>query len=140
MTASSFDFTAGASIEATTLGAALSVRGSEACVGLPAPALSDQPSATDGSFLAIAAGRRRLIGVVTEVAGSDEPGAGRRNGAVARFELMNEITIDSAGVERFAKAPTGEDSCGDIDSAPKSTTPSPVASRLEQTHAQILKR
>ena len=69
----------------------LSVRGSEARIGLPAPALSEQLRATVGAFLAIAAGRHRLIGVVTEVASNDEGGGDKRFGAVARVDMMGEI-------------------------------------------------
>jgi len=100
-------------LETTTLGAVLSVRGSEACVSLPAPALSDQLRPTVGSFLAIAAGRRRLIGVVTEVA-SDEAGDERRkSGAVARVDLMGEIKSDDHGVERFSRGVSGYPAIGD---------------------------
>ena len=104
----------GRSVESTTLGAVLSVRGSEACVGLPAPALSDQLRATVGSFLAIAAGRHRLIGVVTEVASNAERDEGRRYGAVARVDLMGEIKhVDSAGAERFSRGVSAYPAIGD---------------------------
>ena len=49
------------------LGRVLSVRGSEAQVGLPGRSSDHEPRATVGKFLAIGAGNHRLIGMVTEV-------------------------------------------------------------------------
>ncbi len=95
------------------LGTVLSERGSEACVGLPAPALSDQLRATVGTFLAIAAGPHRLIGVVTEVASDERAGDDRRNGAVAHVDLTGEINIDDAGVERFSRGVSAYPAIGD---------------------------
>jgi DNA helicase HerA-like ATPase len=113
MTNSSFDYSSRSPIEATTLGSVLSVRGSEACVGLPAPAISDQLRPTVGTFLAISAGRRRLIGVVTEVASSGDAEADARSGAVARLDLMGEIETDAAGAERFSRGVSGYPAIGD---------------------------
>ena len=56
------------------LGTVLSVRGSEARVGLPAPNLAENKRATVGAFVRIWAGERRLIGVITEVESKDEIG------------------------------------------------------------------
>ena len=95
-----------------SLGAVLSVRGSEACVGLPAPALSEQLRATVGTFLAIAAGAARLIGVVTEVASSGDVGD-TRFGAVARVDLMGEIETDADGAERFLRGVSAYPAIGD---------------------------
>ena len=69
------------------LGQILGVRGSEARVALPAPALLDQSRATVSAFLCISAGPRRLIGMITEVESIEpsQPGA-RGFGAVARVE------------------------------------------------------
>jgi len=114
MTNSSFDYSSRSPIEATTLGSVLSVRGSEACVGLPAPAINDQLRPTVGTFLAIAAGRRRLIGVVTEVASSGDAEADARSGAVARVDLMGEIETDAAGAERFSRGVSGYPAIGDV--------------------------
>ena len=97
----------------TSLGAVLSVRGSEACVGLAAPALNDDLRATVGSFLAIAAGRHRLIGVVTEVAGAEASGGDRRFGAIARLDMMGEIKTDAAGAERFSRGVSAYPAIGD---------------------------
>ncbi len=94
------------------IGAVLSVRGSEACVDLPAPAVSEDLRVTVGSFLAISAGRRRLIGVVTEVARA-EADAGSRFGAVARIDMMGEIDLDATGVERFSRGVSTYPAIGD---------------------------
>ena len=80
------------------LGHVLSVRGSEARVGLPAPSPNDETRATVGKFLAIAAGKRRLIGMITEVSVNNIDGAhALRYGAIARVDLMGEILQDAAG-------------------------------------------
>ncbi len=113
MSNSSFDFSADSPVEATTLGTVLSVRGSEACIGLPAPALNEQLRATVGAFLAIAAGRHRLIGVVTEVASNDEGGGDKRFGAVASVDMMGEIVIDDLGAERFSRGVSAYPAIGD---------------------------
>ncbi|MGD1037108.1 MAG: DUF87 domain-containing protein [Roseiarcus sp.] len=113
MTVPSFDFPSHAPVEATTLGTVLSVRGSEACVGLPAPAIGEQLRPTVGSFLAIAAGRHRLIGVITEVASNGDTGDDKRSGAVARVDLMGQIDVDDVGAERFSRGVSAYPAIGD---------------------------
>jgi uncharacterized protein len=110
MTVTSFDFNPPSLAEAS-LGAVLGVRGSEARVGLPAPALSELLRATVGTFLAIAAGRHRLVGVVTEVDGNAERGD-PRFGAIARVDLMGEIK-QSDGVEHFVRGVSAYPAIGD---------------------------
>jgi len=110
---SSFDFSSGSPVEATMLGTVLSVRGSEACVSLPAPAINEDLRATVGSFLAIAAGRHRLIGVVTEVASNEAGGDDKQTGAVARVDLTGEINLDAAGAERFSRGVSAYPAIGD---------------------------
>ena len=110
MTVTTFDLTPPSPNEAS-LGAVLGVRGSEARVGLPAPALSDALRATVGTFLAIAAGPHRLVGVVTEVDGAAERGD-PRFGAVARVDLMGEIKQDD-GVEHFVRGVSAYPAIGD---------------------------
>jgi hypothetical protein len=97
-----------------SLGEILSVRGSEARVGLPAPVLSDQARATVGTFLRISAGTRRLIGMITEVESIDVLQAGARDfGAVARVDLMGEIVLDPRGAARFARGVSVYPAIGD---------------------------
>jgi uncharacterized protein DUF87 len=96
------------------LGHVLSVRGSEAKVGLPGRSLGDESRATVGKFLAIDAGKRRLIGIVTEVSVSGADGDhGPRYGAVARIDLMGEICRNEAGLESFRRGVTEYPAIGD---------------------------
>ncbi|MGD0720399.1 MAG: DUF87 domain-containing protein [Roseiarcus sp.] len=102
------------------LGHILSVRGSQAQVGLPSPSRNDEARATVGKFLAIRAGKRRLIGMVTEVSVNSADGVhdadsvyGHRYGAVARIDLMGEIRRDEAGVESFRRGVTEYPAIGD---------------------------
>jgi len=88
---------------AEPLGTVLGVRGSEARIGLPSPALSDELRATVGTFVRIWAGPRRLIGMITEVEGKSDAGRSGGFGAVAMVDLMGEITSDDRGGERFMR-------------------------------------
>ncbi len=110
MTVTTFDFSPPSPVE-SSLGAVLSVRGSEARVGLPAPAISDSLRATVGTFLAIAAGAHRLVGVVTEVDSNSERGD-PRFGAIARVDLMGEIKRDD-GAEHFVRGVSAYPAIGD---------------------------
>jgi hypothetical protein len=110
MTVNTFDFSPPSPVE-LSLGAVLGVRGSEARVGLPAPAISDSLRATVGTFLAIAAGSHLLVGVVTEVDSNTDRGD-PRFGAVARVDLMGEIKqVD--GVEHFFRGVSAYPAIGD---------------------------
>jgi hypothetical protein len=95
------------------LGHVLSVRGSEARVGLPSPSRNDA-RATVGNFLAIAAGKHRLIGMITEVSINNPGGPdGARYGAVARIDLMGEIRRDENGAESFRRGVAAYPAIGD---------------------------
>jgi uncharacterized protein len=107
----SFDPSSSSAIRPASLGAVIGVRGSEARVGLPAPSLSEALRATVGSFLAIAAGAHRLIGVVTEVDGNSN-GQDTRFGAIARVDLMGEIKwVDEA--QHFMRGVSAYPAIGD---------------------------
>jgi DNA helicase HerA-like ATPase len=96
------------------LGHVLSVRGSEAKVGLPGRSLGEESRATVGKFLAIDAGKRRLIGIVTEVSvGGADSDHSPRHGAVARIDLMGEICRNEAGLESFRRGVTEYPAIGD---------------------------
>jgi DNA helicase HerA-like ATPase len=96
------------------LGRVLSVRGSEAQVGLPGRSSDHEPRATVGKFLAIGAGNHRLIGMVTEVSvNSIDSIAGPRYGAIARIDLMGEIRRDAAGMDFFQRGVAGYPAIGD---------------------------
>ncbi len=109
-TNATYEFHAVATPE-SSLGAVLGVKGSEARVGLPAPSLSESLRATVGTFLAIAAGSHRLVGVVTEVDSNVDP-AQPRFGAVARVDLMGEIK-NGDGDERFVRGVSAYPAIGD---------------------------
>jgi hypothetical protein len=104
----------GSIVEMEPLGSVLSVRGSEARVGLPAPAIADAGRATVGTFVRIWAGARRVIGMITEVESHGEFGrAADGFGAVAKIDLMGEITRDENGVDRFARGVAAYPAIGD---------------------------
>ena len=81
---------------------------------LPSPTPHDEARATVGKFLAIDAGRRRLIGMITEVSvnNTDGPHAAHY-GAIARVDLMGEIRRDAAGVNRFRRGVSDYPAIGD---------------------------
>jgi DNA helicase HerA-like ATPase len=76
------------------VGTVLSVRGSEAQVGLPAPWPAQTARATVGKFLAIAAGQSALIGMITEVSADRSEANGGGTRAVANVSLIGEIVSD----------------------------------------------
>jgi uncharacterized protein len=99
---------------AEPFGHVLSVRGSEAQVGLPSPSSNDEVRATVGKFLAIGAGRRRLIGMVTEVSVNNSNDLhGAHSGAVARVDLMGEIRRDASGADSFRRGVAEYPAIGD---------------------------
>jgi DNA helicase HerA-like ATPase len=97
-----------------SVGAVLSVRGSEARVGLSPSPSPDEARATVGKFLAIGAGRRRLIGMITEVSvNNSDSEHGRRYSASARIDLMGEIHRDASGADCFQRGVAGYPAIGD---------------------------
>lgn len=92
------------------LGQVLSVRGSEAQVGLPGASPNHEARATVGRFIAIGAGPRRLVGMVTEVSINNGDGP---HGAIACVDLMGEICRDAAGAESFRRGVTEYPAIGD---------------------------
>ena len=93
-----------------SLGAVLSVRGSESHVGLKGSGTNDHERATVGSFLRIAAGPRKLIGMVTEVARNS---AYEGYSAVATIDLMGELAVDAAGEAHFIRGVAKYPAIGD---------------------------
>ena len=96
---------------ADTVGQVLSVRGSEARIGLTGPLLR---RATVGRFVAIAVGSgRSVIAMVTETGmAPGESGQGER--ATACVDLMGEIRQDEAGGLLFCRGVKDYPAIGDI--------------------------
>jgi hypothetical protein len=99
-------------IAASAGGKVLSVRGSEALVGLPVPWPDRQSRATVGKFLAIRSGQQDLVGMVTEVSAShaDTDGGYRARASVA---LMGEIVTASDGTRFFRRGVSDYPAIGD---------------------------
>jgi DNA helicase HerA-like ATPase len=98
---------------ATPLGRVLSVRGSQASVGLLRNDAIDL-RATVGRFLGIRTATVYLIGVITEVSIEVPPGV-REQGFVAsaHLDLMGEIKNDPGGTARFRRGVTEYPAIGD---------------------------
>jgi uncharacterized protein len=97
-------------------GNVLSVRGSQASVGLPATSLdgSDDICVTVGKFLRIKRGNTLLIGMVTEVALETSPIAIEQGFiATAHLDMMGEIKDDEAGKPFFQRGITNYPAIGD---------------------------
>lgn len=83
------------------LGKVLSCRGSEAHVGLLSQSSPDQPRATVGKFVVLKHDRGGSIGMISDI--SAELGMNARAGihAVARVDLMGEISFAPDGAIKF---------------------------------------
>lgn len=97
------------------MGHIVSVRGSEAHVGLSAQRSSDDTRATVGKFMTISCGTRALVGMITEVSArtSEADVATRPQGATARLSLLGEITRDADGTEHFRRGVSDYPAIGD---------------------------
>jgi DNA helicase HerA-like ATPase len=98
------------------LGRVLSVRGSEASVGLVEWSWTDttEARATVGKFLGIRCGEKLIVGVVTEASIQTMPVARERGYAVtATVDLMGEIRTSEDGKARFSRGVTEYPSIGD---------------------------
>ncbi len=97
-----------------TLGQVISVRGSEARIGLYAGPAQEERRATVGKFVVIRAGGHRLIGVVGEISANIEGHLGARPyAAIAQIDLMGEIRSDEGGREQFKRGVTSYPAIGD---------------------------
>ena len=96
------------------LGRVMTVNGSQASVGIPAPCISEDGRATVGKFLAIQSGGSYLIGMITDVS-ADTSAAARGQGyqATARLDLMGEIKQDASGAPYFQRGVTEYPAIGD---------------------------
>lgn len=93
------------------IGLVLTVRGSEARVGLRKATVSDDQRATVGAFLGIRAGRRHLVGIITEMTSNDAP---EGFSAIAKIDLTGEFVQAGAGEARFVRGVSNYPAIGDI--------------------------
>jgi hypothetical protein len=101
---------------AQPLGRILSVRGSQASLGILQSVLADGGHArvTVGKFLSVQTGQSLLIGVITEVSFQSTPVAREQGyGATAQLDLMGEIKKDDKGAVRFHRGVTDYPAIGD---------------------------
>ena len=81
-----------------------SVKGSEAYIELPIVRTTEELRTTVGKFMAIMAGTRELLGVVTEVSlKTPHTVSGPELKAIARVDLVGEISRDETGRQRFRR-------------------------------------
>ncbi|SEC81637.1 hypothetical protein SAMN05444161_1897 [Rhizobiales bacterium GAS191] len=113
------DPVAGPGMSARPLGHVLSVRGSEARIGLPqpnlsGPNLSEDRRATVGKILGVRTADSCVIGMVTEVT-AETSGTSGESGyrATARLDLMGEIRADATGGQHFRRGVTKYPAIGD---------------------------
>ena len=95
------------------VGQVLSVRGSEAKIGLPVPWPYRDARATVGKFLSISSGRRSLIGMITEVSANNLADPAVEHRAMARVALVGEIEADNHGLPRFRRGVSDYPAIGD---------------------------
>lgn len=96
-----------------TIGHVLSVRGSEAKIGLPAPSPDAGARPTVGKFLSIASGQKWLIGMITEVSSTNATDLAHEYRAVAKVALMGEIAGDAMGRAAFRRGVSDYPAIGD---------------------------
>jgi Helicase HerA, central domain len=98
------------------LGRVISVRGSQASVGLPAtsPHAPEQRRVTVGKFLGVAVGKSLLVGLITDVSLRSEPVLRDHDHvAVAQLDLIGEIRSRDAGTAFFQRGVTAYPAIGD---------------------------
>jgi uncharacterized protein len=98
------------------LGRVISVRGSQASIGLPsAPSQgAEETRATVGKFLGIRAGKSLLTGLITDVSlRADQAAPGAGDVAVAQLELIGEICNHKTASPHFQRGVTTYPAIGD---------------------------
>jgi len=98
------------------LGRVISVRGSQASIGLPStsPQAPEEARATVGKFLGVRAGKALLVGLIADVTLRAEPQL-RQNEhvAVAQVDLIGEIRDSETATPRFQRGVTSYPAIGD---------------------------
>ena len=99
----------------TPIARVLSVKGSKAEVGLPAPWPTAEARATVGKYLMIEAGGQRLVGMITQVDARLEQHALLGDyKATACVDLMGEFRRDENGNDRFHRGVSDYPAIGDV--------------------------
>src|SRR5262249_44306276 len=103
------------SLNADSLGRVISVRGSQASVGLASTSAGgDGPRVTVGKFLGIRAGRSLLVGVVTDVTLRTEPVSPDRDYiTVAALDIIGEIHDSDGPAAHFRRGVSDYPAIGD---------------------------
>jgi uncharacterized protein len=99
---------------AELLGRVISVRGSQASVGLPAasPHSPEEARATVGKFLGVRAGKSLLVGLIADVSLRAEP-TRQEQVAVAQVDLIGEIRDNETASPHFQRGVTIYPAIGD---------------------------
>jgi hypothetical protein len=98
------------------LGRVISVRGSQASIGLPpvSPLAPEEARATVGKFLGVRAGKALLIGLIADVTLRAEPQLRQHEHvAVAEVDLIGEIRDSESATARFQRGVTSYPAIGD---------------------------
>lgn len=97
------------------LGRVISVRGSQASVGIPAmsPQMPEERRVTVGKFLGVAVGKVLLVGLITDVSMRPEAGRENHDAAVAKLDLIGEIRSGETGIASFQRGVTSYPGMGD---------------------------
>ncbi len=101
---------------AELFGRVISVRGSQASVGLPpaAPQSPEEARATVGKFLGVRAGTSLLVGLIADVSLRAEPlSRDREQVAVAQVDLIGEIRDNESATAHFQRGVTSYPAIGD---------------------------
>jgi hypothetical protein len=99
-----------------TLGRVISVRGSQASVGLPiaSPQGPEEMRATVGKFLGVRAGKSLLVGLIADISLRTDPVSREApHGAVAQLDLIGEIHDRDAASAHFQRGVTTYPAIGD---------------------------
>jgi uncharacterized protein len=106
---------AGQTPDPKALGRVISVRGSQAGVGLPAsPNGPEESRATVGKLLGVCAGRSLLVGLITDVSLQTDPALRATDHvAVAQLDLIGEIIDRGTAAEHFRRGVATYPAIGD---------------------------
>jgi DNA helicase HerA-like ATPase len=98
------------------LGRVISVRGSQASIGLPpaSPQAPEEARATVGKFLGVRAGKALLVGLIADVTLRAEPQVRQQEYVtVAQVDLIGEIRDSDSATPRFQRGVTSYPAIGD---------------------------